>query len=244
MSRLSQLNPYDNIYSRYIKRLIDVFCALLTILVFFWLFAVVALLVRIKLGSPVLFKQPRPGKIDPKIGQEKIFTLYKFRTMTNETDESGALLPDQARLTRFGKLLRSTSLDELPEMWNILLGHMSVIGPRPQLVRDMVFMTEEQRRRHLVRPGLSGLAQVSGRNALAWETKLSIDLVYIEKISFWMDVKIVLQTVYKLFKRDSEVNEIDLCEDFGDYLLNEKIIDKRYYDKKQEQAKELLKTAI
>ena len=231
----------DSFYARFVKRALDILCAVLTMLVFFWLYALVALLVRIKLGSPVIFKQPRPGKIDPKTGKEKIFTLYKFRTMTDEKDENGDPLPDNVRLTRFGKLLRSTSLDELPEVWNIFVGHMSVIGPRPQLVRDMVFMTDEQRKRHLVRPGLSGLAQVSGRNALAWEVKLSFDLVYLEKISFREDFKIVCRTVCKWFKRDPEVHEIDLCEDFGDYLLQENLIDPEYYQEKQALAKELLR---
>ena len=163
--------------------------------------------------------------------------------MTDARDENGNLLPDTVRLTRFGKILRSTSLDELPEVLNILVGHMSVIGPRPQLVRDMVFMTDEQRQRHLVRPGLSGLAQVSGRNALAWEVKLRIDLDYIERISFREDFKIVMKTIYKLFKRDSEVNEIELCDDFGDYLLKEKKITFEEYQEKQIQAEEILKNS-
>lgn len=140
--------------------------------------AIVAVLVRVKLGSPVLFKQPRPGK------DERIFYLYKFRTMTDERDAEGNLLPDDVRLTKFGKALRSTSLDELPEVFNIVRGEMAIIGPRPQLVRDMVFMTSEQRKRHLVRPGLSGLAQVNGRNAIAWDDKLAYDLKYIERITF------------------------------------------------------------
>ncbi len=243
MIKTQGYSPVNGIYSRYIKRLIDILCALLTMIVFFWLYGIVALLVRINLGSPVIFKQPRPGKVDPETGEEKIFTLYKFRTMTDERDKNGDLLPDTVRLTRFGKLLRSTSLDELPEVLNILVGHMSVIGPRPQLVRDMVFMTDEQRQRHLVRPGLSGLAQVSGRNALAWEVKLRIDLDYIERISFREDFKIVMKTIYKLFKRDSEVNEIELCDDFGDYLLKEKKITFEDYQEKQIQAEEILKNS-
>ena len=232
--------PYTGFYARYIKRLLDVLCSLLAIIVFFWLFGLVALLVRINLGSPVVFKQPRPGKIDKKTGKEKIFTLYKFRTMTDDKDKDGNLLPDSDRLTAFGKFLRSTSLDELPEVWNILVGHMSVIGPRPQLVRDMVFMTDAQRERHLVRPGLSGLAQISGRNALVWEKKLSKDLEYINKISFIEDFKIIIKTVLKWFIRDAEVNEIDLCDDFGDYLLKGNKIDLDYYLEKQKEAKELL----
>ena len=145
------------IYEKYVKRVIDIVCALAAIIVFSWLYLIVAILVKIKLGSPVLFKQPRPGK------NEKVFNMYKFRTMTDEKDENGNLLPDEIRLTQFGKWLRSTSLDELPEAFNILNGSMSVIGPRPQLVRDMVFMTPEQRKRHTVKPGLSGLAQVNGK---------------------------------------------------------------------------------
>ena len=148
------------IYERYVKRPLDIICAVLAIICFCWLYAIVAILVKIKLGSPVLFKQMRPGF------NEEIFPLYKFRTMTDERDENGDLLPDEVRLTRFGKWLRSTSLDELPEAFNILNGTMSVIGPRPQLVRDMVFMSDRQRMRHTVKPGLSGLAQVNGRNVM------------------------------------------------------------------------------
>ena len=157
-------------YEAHVKRTFDVICASMAILVFGWLYLLVALLVRIKLGSPVLFKQPRPGK------DEKVFNVYKFRTMTDERDENGNLLPDEVRLTKFGKALRATSLDELPEAFNILKGDMSIVGPRPQLVRDMVFMTSEQRKRHDVRPGLSGLAQVNGRNDIDWEDKLNWDL--------------------------------------------------------------------
>ena len=156
-------------YEKYIKRLLDIICALLAIVVFCWLYAIIAILVRTKLGSPVLFKQPRPGLIDPKTGQERIFNMYKFRSMSDDRDANGNLLPDEVRLGKFGKALRATSLDELPEAFNILKGDMSVIGPRPQLVRDMVFMTSAQRMRHTAKPGLSGLAQVMGRNAITWE---------------------------------------------------------------------------
>ena len=145
------------IYEKYVKRIFDIVCSLLAIICFFWLYIIVALLVKINLGSPILFKQPRPGK------NEKIFLMYKFRTMSNRENEKGELLPDDQRLGEFGKLLRATSLDELPEVFNILKGDMSIIGPRPQLVRDMVFMTEKQRMRHSVMPGLSGLAQIHGR---------------------------------------------------------------------------------
>lgn len=224
-------------YNKYLKRIIDILCSLAAIIVFLWLYIIVGVLVRIKLGSPVIFKQPRPGK------DEKIFTLYKFRTMTDERDEEGNLLPDDIRLTKFGKFLRSTSLDELPEAFNILLGHMSVIGPRPQLVRDMVFMTDEQRKRHTVRPGLSGLAQVMGRNGITWEEKIDFDIEYIEKMSFWLDVKLIFLTVWTaFFKRDGISQEgMETAEDLGDYLLNLGLIDKEEYDKNQNLAKELLK---
>lgn len=182
-------------YQNYIKRMLDVVCALAAILVFCWLFALVALLVRIKLGSPVLFTQDRPGK------DEKIFKLYKFRTMTDQRDGEGNLLPDEVRLTKFGRLLRKTSLDELPEALNILKGDMSVVGPRPLLVKYLPLYNETQRRRHEVRPGLSGLAQVNGRNACSWEEKFAYDVEYVDHISFLGDVKIILQTVKKAFVR-------------------------------------------
>ena len=226
-------------YEKYIKRPLDILCALLALTVFGWLYILIAILVRIKLGSPVIFQQPRPGK------DEKIFNLYKFRSMTDERDENGNLLPDEVRLTKFGKALRSTSLDELPEAINILKGDMSVIGPRPQLVRDMVFMTPEQRLRHTVRPGLSGLAQTRGRNALCWDGKLATDLEYIQKVTFLGDVKIILDTVKQVFFKqkgmeDSEVDEVDITDDFGDYLLKKGRVSEEEYDEKQAEAKQLL----
>ena len=230
-------------YQRFFKRIIDIVCALSAILVFGWLYLLVALLVRIKLGRPVLFKQPRPGMIDPKTGQERVFDLYKFRTMTDKTDDEGNLLPDDVRLTKFGKMLRATSLDELPEAFNILKGDMSVIGPRPQLVRDMVFMTEEQRKRHTIRPGLSGLAQVMGRNSISWEDKLSWDLKYMEKITFWGDVKLVLLTVKKVFIRRNPTksnDETDVTLDFGDALLKKGKVTPEEYAKKQQEALAIL----
>lgn len=184
-------------YEKYMKRLVDICCALAAIIVFGWLYILVAILVRVKLGSPVIFKQPRPGK------DEKIFNLYKFRTMTEETDENGELLPDEVRLTRFGRLLRSTSLDELPEAFNILKGDMSVIGPRPLLVHYLPYYTEEEHHRHDVRPGLSGLAQVRGRNYVKWEQKFEMDLWYVNHISFLTDVKIVLESVLVMLKREN-----------------------------------------
>ena len=228
-------------YESYIKRATDIVCALLALIVFCWLYAIIAVLVRIKLGSPVLFKQIRPGMKD-KSGQEKLFKLYKFRTMTDEKDADGKLLPDEIRLTKFGAWLRSSSLDELPEAINILKGDMSVIGPRPQLVRDMVFMTEEQRQRHNVRPGLSGLAQVRGRNAISWEGKLAIDLEYIEHITFLGDVKIVFQTIGKFLKREYIVRDGTVSDmDYGDVLPKEGKVSQEDYQMKQEEALELLK---
>ena len=225
----------DGIYCRYIKRILDILCALAAILVFWWIYVIVAILVRVELGSPVLFCQERPGK------DEEIFTLCKFRSMTDERGENGELLPDEIRLTHFGKLLRSTSLDELPEVWNILKGDMSVVGPRPQLVRDMVFMTPEQRLRHTVRPGLTGLAQVRGRNAISWEDKLATDLEYIDNISFWTDVKIVLLTVKKVFCReDISADGMETAEAFGDYLLRIGAVSEEEYEYFQKESRELL----
>ena len=222
-------------YKRYIKRALDIFCALAAIIVFWWLYLIVAILVRVKLGSPVIFKQPRPGK------DERIFNLYKFRTMTDERDENGNLLPDEVRLTKFGKLLRATSLDELPECINILKGDMSVVGPRPQLVRDMVFMTDAQRTRHTVRPGLTGLAQVSGRNNITWEQKFEYDLRYIDRITFIGDLKIILQTVGKVLKKSDTVREGTVSDvDYGDWLMLEGKGDRAAYDEKQAKAKQLL----
>lgn len=184
--------PYG-IYEKYIKRILDIICALAALIVFCWLYAIVAVLVKIKLGSPVLFKQQRPGR------NEKIFNLYKFRTMTDEKDENGELLPDEVRLTKFGKFLRKTSLDELPEAINILKGDMSVVGPRPLLVRYLPLYNEHQRHRHDVRPGLSGWAQVNGRNTVSWEDKFNYDVEYANHVTFAMDVKIVWKSFIQAF---------------------------------------------
>lgn len=229
-------------YEKYVKRAIDIFCSGLAIIVFCWLYAIIALLVRIKLGSPVLFTQYRPGLIDPKTGKEQIFKMYKFRTMTDKKDAEGNLLPDEVRLTKFGAWLRSTSLDELPEAFCILNGTMTLIGPRPQLVRDMVFMSDEQRMRHTAKPGLSGLAQVSGRNAISWEEKFEWDLKYIKRISFLTDLKIIFQTVEKAFvkKEGITTNEMATAEDFGDYLLRNGKIDQTEYNIGQLEAKKIL----
>lgn len=183
-------------YEKYIKRMLDILCSLAAIILFCWLFAIVALLVRIKLGSPVIFKQPRPGK------DEKVFMLHKFRSMTDETDDKGELLPDEMRLTRFGRFLRSTSLDELPELWDILIGNMSIIGPRPLLVKYLPLYNDEQRRRHEVRPGLTGWAQVHGRNLTSWEERFAYDTDYVDHLSFALDVKIVFMTVHCVFARE------------------------------------------
>jgi len=227
-------------YEKYVKRILDIICSLLAITVFFWLYIIIAIIVRIKMGSPLLFKQPRPGIV--KNGKETIFDMYKFRTMTDARDENGELLPDEKRLPPFGAWLRKTSLDELPEAFNILKGDMSVIGPRPQLVRDMVFMSEQQRMRHTARPGLSGLAQVKGRNAISWEEKLDWDLKYIEKVSCIIDVKIILRTGKTAFIKAEGITDGENATalDYGDALLKVGMITKSEYDKQQMRAKELL----
>lgn len=201
--------PYGP-YEKYFKRPLDLVCGLAAVTVFFWLYILLAILVRIKLGSPVLFTQERPGK------DEKIFKLYKFRTMTDARDENGQLLPDEVRLTKFGKMLRATSLDELPEAFNIIKGDMSVIGPRPLLVEYLPRYNEEQKHRHDVKPGLSGLAQVNGRNAISWEEKFRFDVEYTRKITFLGDLKIIFQTVGKAFFRKEGISSAtsDTMEDF------------------------------
>lgn len=228
-------------YEKYGKRVIDVICATGAIVVFSPIYIGVGLLVKFKLGSPVLFTQDRPGLIGPD-GKETVFKMYKFRSMTDERDENGELLPDEVRLTKFGAWLRNTSLDELPEAFNILNGTMSVIGPRPQLVRDMTFMTDEQRRRHTAKPGLSGLAQVNGRNAISWEDKIAWDLKYIEKVSLFGDIKIVLDTVKKAFIKQEGITQDDMstAEDFGDYLLRTEKVTEEEYSQKQTMAKKIL----
>lgn len=183
-------------YAKYIKRILDLILSLMALIVLMPLMIIIGILVRINLGSPIIFKQKRPGK------NEKIFTLYKFRTMTDEKDEKGKLLPDSQRLTKFGKFLRSTSLDELPELINILKGDMSIVGPRPLLVEYLKLYNEEQKHRHDVRPGLTGLAQTSGRNAITWEEKFEKDIEYVHNISFIGDVKIIIKTAIKVFKRE------------------------------------------
>ena len=203
--------PYGP-YEKYFKRPIDIVCALLAIIVFSWLYLIVAMLVRINLGSPVLFRQKRPGK------DGKIFEMYKFRSMSNAKNQDGELLPDTERLTKFGRFLRSTSLDELPEAFNILFGQMSIVGPRPLAVQYLPYYTEEEQRRHDVRPGLSGLAQVNGRNAVNWEEKFAYDVGYVNKITFLGDVKIILLTVKTALKRESIGKRgVDAPMDFDAY---------------------------
>lgn len=232
-------------YEKYVKRAIDVVCASAAIICFSPLYIGVAILVKFKLGSPVLFTQDRPGLIGED-GKETIFKMYKFRTMTDERDENGELLPDEVRLTSFGKWLRSTSLDELPEAFNILNGTLSICGPRPQLVRDLTFMTKEQRMRHTAKPGLSGLAQVNGRNAIKWEDKLEWDLKYIQKVSFWKDLCIIIKTVKTAFIKQEGITDGDMAtaEDLGDYLLKSGKVDRKEYIEKQTKAKKILKGEV
>ena len=198
----------NGLYNKYTKRILDILISLTFIVLFSWLYLILAILVRIKLGSPVLFCQERPGY------NEKIFTLYKFRTMTDKRDEKGNLLPDSERLTKFGSMLRSTSLDELPEMFNILKGDMSLIGPRPLLVEYLPYYTEEERLRHSVRPGLTGLAQVSGRNYLAWDKRLARDVEYVNHISFIMDVRIIIKTIMVVFKKEDVSVDTNVVEGY------------------------------
>ncbi|MBD7984588.1 sugar transferase [Sporosarcina sp. Sa2YVA2] len=186
----------NGFYKRYVKRLMDFILSLVAIIVLSPILLIVAIIVRVKLGGPVLFKQERPGL------NEKIFMMYKFRSMTDQRDANGELLPDSVRLTKFGRILRSTSLDELPGLFNILKGDMSIVGPRPLLVQYLPLYNDHQKRRHEVRPGLSGLAQVSGRNAISWEDKFSFDVEYVEKISFIGDWRIIFLTIKKIFIRE------------------------------------------
>ena len=188
-------------YQNYGKRMIDIILSLLAIIVLFPLLLIIGVLVYFKLGSPILFTQERPGK------DEELFKLYKFRTMTDGTDEDGKLLPDSVRLTKFGKFLRSTSLDELPELWNILIGDMSIVGPRPLLVEYLPLYNEQQKRRHEVRPGLTGYAQVNGRNAISWQEKFNYDVEYVDKVNFLLDTQIVFKTIKQVLIKDGISSE-------------------------------------
>ena len=199
----------QGIYTRYIKRLLDILLSGCALIVLSPVLLIVAILVRFKLGSPVIFCQERPGK------NEKIFKMYKFRSMADERDENGELLPDEVRLTKFGRALRSTSLDELPELWNIFRGDMSLVGPRPLLVKYLPYYTEEERHRHDIRPGLTGLSQVSGRNYLRWEERFALDIAYSRHITFAGDVRIILLTVKKVLHHDDiAVGEGQVLQDF------------------------------
>ena len=228
-------------YAKFFKRLIDFILSVIALIVLSPVLLVLTVIGAIAMKGNPFFLQPRPGK-KGKDGKEKIFKLIKFRTMSNAKDKDGNLLPDDQRLGRYGAWLRSTSLDELPELANIAVGHLGICGPRPFLVRDCVFMTEEQRRRHDVRPGLTGLAQVNGRNNITWEQKIEYDLQYIDSgITFIGDMKIIFQTVGKVLKRSDTVREGTVSDmDFGDWLMMEGKVDQETYDAKQTEAIEKL----
>ena len=227
-------------YAGFWKRILDVLLSGLALFLLFPLLALLALLGAVMMKGNPFFLQWRPGKKD-KNGKEDIFRIIKLRTMTNERDKEGKLLPDSERLTPFGRFIRSTSMDELYQLVNVLKGDMSLIGPRPQLVRDMVFMTEKERKRHDVRPGISGLAQIRGRNALSWEGRLAADIEYVENISFMEDVRIIWETIGKVLKRENTSTDgMDTSEDYGDYLLRIGKIDTAFYEKKQLEAQRLL----
>lgn len=222
-------------YRHFLKRIFDVVSSGTALLFLSPVLLYIAYLVRKRLGSPVLFIQVRPGK------DNKLFKMYKFRSMTDERDEDGNLLPDDVRLTSFGKKLRESSLDELPELINIFKGDMSVVGPRPQLVRDMVFFSDEEMRRQSVSPGLTGLAQISGRNNISWEEKFKYDLQYIKDISFLEDMRIIYRTVFKVANQDDiNTDGMETAEDYGDYLLRIGKIGKAEYDSNQSKANKLI----
>ena len=205
-------------YALLLKRMIDVTCSLIALLLFWWLYIIIGILVRLKLGSPILFKQERPGKIDPKTGEEKIFQLYKFRTMTEVRDSNGELLPDSERMTSFGLWLRRSSMDEIPELFNILIGQMSIIGPRPLLVQYLPWYTDEQRKRHLVRPGLTGYAQAHGRNTVNWDDRFRMDVEYVNNITFLNDIKIIFDTIKSVVKKEGITSATSATmESFIDY---------------------------
>lgn len=236
------MNEEYIMYAKFFKRLIDFILSVTALIVLSPVLLILTVVGAIAMKGNPFFLQPRPGK-KGKDGKEKIFKLIKLRTMSNAKDKDGNLLPDDQRLGKYGTWLRSTSLDELPELVNIALGSLSICGPRPFLVRDVVFMSEEQRRRHDVRPGLTGLAQVNGRNNITWEQKIEFDLEYIDKgITFISDVKIILQTVGKVLKRSDTVREGTVSDmDFGDWLMMEGKVNQETYDAKQAEAKEMLR---
>lgn len=229
-------------YAKYIKRILDCVLSLTALIILSPLLLMFMVVGAVAMKGNPFFLQKRPGKIVKKTGQEKIFSLIKFRTMSNVRDVNGNLLPDEMRLNAYGRFLRSTSCDELPELINIIKGDMSLVGPRPQLVRDMVFMTEEQRKRHTVRQGLTGLAQVSGRNNISWEKKFEYDLKYIKDITFIGDLKIVFKTIWKVFKRDDVIRDGTVSDiDLGSWLMQNHIISDNEYQNKLEKAKALIK---
>lgn len=228
-------------YAKCFKRVIDFTLSLIALVVLSPVLLILTAVGAVTMRGNPFFWQPRPGK-KGKDGKERIFMLIKFRTMSNAKDKHGNLLPDEQRLGKYGAWLRGTSLDELPELLNILVGNLSICGPRPQLVRDMLFMTEEQRRRHDIRPGLTGLAQVNGRNNITWEQKFAYDLQYIDEgITLIGDLKIILQTVGKVLKRSDTVRDGTVSDmDLGDWLMQAGKIDQETYDQKQEEAREIL----
>ena len=222
-------------YEKFFKRIIDFILSLLGIIILSPIFIILIVSGTFFMRGNPFFTQLRPGK------DEKIFRLIKFRTMDNRKDSNGNLLPDDVRLNRYGKFLRSTSLDELPELFNILMGDMAIVGPRPQLVRDMVFMNSEQRMRHRIRQGLTGLAQVNGRNGISWEDKFKYDLEYVQNVSFLYDLKIILRTLETVIKKDGiTMDNMATAMDYGDYLLNRKVIDIDEYHCKQLEAQRIL----
>lgn len=226
-------------YKNFFKRIFDVLSSGGVLIILSPVLLYIAYLVKTRLGSPVLFTQTRPGK------DGKLFKMYKFRSMTDERNENGELLPDDVRLTEFGKKLRATSMDELPELINIFKGDMSVVGPRPQLVRDMVFFTDEEMKRQSVYPGLTGLAQICGRNNITWKEKFSYDLEYIKDINFLEDMRIIYRTVFKVSaQEDIATDGMETAEDYGDWLLRTGQIEKEYYNNRQLEAKKLLERFI
>ncbi len=228
-------------YANHLKRPLDLFLSLVALVVLSPVLLILTAVGAVAMRGNPFFVQPRPGRKD-RSGRERVFLLIKFRTMSNKKDSSGELLPDADRLGAYGRMLRKTSLDELPELVNILVGDMAIVGPRPQLVRDMVFMTAKQRRRHEVRPGLTGLAQVSGRNSITWEQKFALDLSYIDRgITFGGDLAILLRTVKKVLQRSDTVRQGTVSDlDFGDWLMQEGKISQKDYEEKQAEARTLL----
>lgn len=231
----------EMIYTQ-LKRFLDVTISVTVLILLSPILLITAIAIRIKLGSPILFSQIRPGKIDNITQNEQLFRMYKFRTMSNERNDQGQLLPDEDRLTDFGIFLRKTSIDELPELWNVIIGDMSLIGPRPLLVRDMVFMTSQQRNRHRVKPGITGLAQINGRNEIDWLKKLELDLKYVNNISLKSDISILLKTILSVTKQEGITEKGKAtASDFGDYLLENGKISITEYEKSMNCAEEILR---